>query len=672
LSGQPLLFYVAHASDPHAVAVAPALAAVAERAGWGFECYYDALRKGRHFGGGDPGEARPGWPSGGLVAGGLHLERVLRLGARYRLTALGDPSSVLWPTLEAAGAETLARSLDPAELYASAFRRLGEDVPPRVLVLDRGTQGPNEVVSAPYLYPAFWSGGPALGIDVSAGPTLHAALEHLGAKSFRGLYVGPERARSFQGGLEGVEGDVGEKTYAELTSELADRHAGWARGVLLGDPELVAAQLPKALRLRLVPLYGRPQVEVIERARDVVRAGSDPVFGRQFDDRDFFALGRLGKSLQVVDPGPPFDSAWRPRAPSPAAGEHEHVELGEPSDDELERWAAEKTVVATVLLWSGMIREVDCLPRLIDLVALTGLRAGLVLTSEAIAHADESFVELLATPVERGGVLGQLEPLLGSAGRGVAAEAEMPPEEFAAGLSDARAEAVSRLPPPLHPRGWWPLLDAPLRSVRSSPVSLRSGRPAVRFTPRGEPAAPDEHENGGDQRDARALAGRAVRSLGLEALFEERRPFDDQRPGDLDRAIAASVSAAGFSYMWSKASFGRPRVPFRAGDFVALSLTAGNWDGWSPFYTAGSARDLVRAEKRLLRGGAGWLATTVDSPLFALSGEVQEHGSRLYGLADLLARGGSSGRLVNVTPNVVARYARLLASRGSKPDPALS
>ena len=117
--------------------------------------------------------------------------------------------------------------------------------------------------------------------------------------------------------------------------------------------------------------------------------------------------------------------------------------------------------------------------------------------------------------------------------------------------------------------------------------------------------------------------------------------------------------------MWSKARFGKPAVVFHEDDFVALSLTAGNWDGWSPFYTVGSRGDLRRAERRLLRSRRpGWLVATIDSPLFALSGEVLEKGADLYRISEEVAQGGRSGRLVNVTPNVIARYARLLDARG--------
>jgi hypothetical protein len=77
----------------------------------------------------------------------------------------------------------------------------------------------------------------------------------------------------------------------------------------------------------------------------------------------------------------------------------------------------------------------------------------------------------------------------------------------------------------------------------------------------------------------------------------------------------------------------------------------------------GAAAAGVRAEPRQLRRGPGWLASTVDSPLFALSGEVWPNGARLHELARVVAAGGRSGELVNVTPGVLARYARLLHDR---------
>ena len=663
MNGRPLLLYLASGADPQRLAVGPALAAAAERAGFGFDCYYDALRRGRHYGGGEPPEAA--FAAGAPIAGGDHAGRALRLCTRYSVVALGDPGSPLWPTLDEA-AEALARSPSPAELYAAAFQRLGVEVPELVLVLDAVPQGSAAITTAPFLYPAFFAGPSALGLEASAGAEEREALERLGARRFVGLGLAPERAAEFPGGLDAEEPFDLSAGWAGFTAEAAARHRSWGRGVLLGDPAVVTAQLPKARRLRLLPLHGRPQTDAVAAVREIVETAAEPVFGRQWDDRDFFELARAGHGLQVLDPGPPFDAAAEePFAlPEPPSGEPE------PDDAQLERWASEGRVLVTLLFWCGMVRELDCLPRLIDLLATTGLRAGLVVTAETITHGSDGSLRLLAVPLDRGGAAGRIEPLLGSTGYGVAAEAYLGADRLATYLRGALADIAPLVPEALRPRGWWPLLDAPLVSQRELPLGLRGKTPVVRFRPRGEPQPSAGGGSGSSsgrapaRRDLRALVGRSVRATGLDALLEERRPYDGWRPGELDDRIVAAVREAGFDYMWSKSGFGEPRVLRRDGSFVVLPFTAGNWDGWSPFYTVGDVRSLLRAERRLLSSGRpGWLSTTIDTPLFALPGEVWEHGSRLHEIARAVAHGGKSGELLNVTPHVIARYARLLTER---------
>lgn len=684
--GRPsLLLYLGRADDLQRLAVAPALAAAAERSGWGFELYYDALRRGRHFGGGDPDQARPGTAGGSPPAGGGHVEQLAWLAAHYAIAAVGDPDALLWPVLERLGVEGVVRSRDPAEIYAGVYERLQLPIPTTVRVLDGAPHGPRGLILAPYLYPDLLSGAPALALEASGDGAARERLERLGAASFCGLGVSRERARAFPGGLDedealidesasGREGaSIGhagvEEDYAALTARLAGRHREWGTGVLLGDPELVAAQLPKARRLRLLPLYGRPQTDVIAEAGDIVRRARDPVFGRQYDDRDFFSLASEGRALQVLDAGPPFDAIHECPAPVPAPRTSQW-EL-EPDDAQLARWADEGRVLVTLLLWSGMLRELDCLPRLFDLVAETGMRAGLVITVETLEHAP-SVLSLLASPPDRGGVLGLLEPLLASTGRGVAAEVLLPDGVLASALRESAEAAERRLPPGLRPRGWWPLLDAPLRPHRSSRLGWRRRRPVLRFTPRGsDPSAsgPELAGRPGRHRDARAVVGNAVRGAGLDRFLEEWRPFERSRPGPIDERVADSVRSAGFTYMFTKAGFGSPRVVHRRSDFVALPSTAGRWDGWSPFYTVSSVGDVQEAERRLSGAGEpGWLVSTVDGPLWALPGEVWEHGAELHRIASLAAAGGSSGALVNVTPHVVARYARLLDQRARQAD----
>lgn len=100
---------------------------------------------------------------------------------------------------------------------------------------------------------------------------------------------------------------------------------------------------------------------------------------------------------------------------------------------------------------------------------------------------------------------------------------------------------------------------------------------------------------------------------------------------------------------------------YRDGEFVALNYTAGRWDGWTPFETINEVRDLQHAEKGLMRRGRpGWLLGGIDTCLWAFSGELWQRAPELAEIAGYVASGGSSGKLINVRPHVVARYARIM------------
>lgn len=154
-----------------------------------------------------------------------------------------------------------------------------------------------------------------------------------------------------------------------------------------------------------------------------------------------------------------------------------------------------------------------------------------------------------------------------------------------------------------------------------------------------------------------------VRDSRLSHVFEAYRPYERFEPGPVDPQLARTVQEAGFSYMLSKSGFGRPpHTVWSDGDFVAINYTAGQWDGWTPFETVNDVHDLRQAERKLLASGQpGWLLGSIDTCLWAFSGELWRRAPGLASIARHVAGGGVSGRLINVTPRVVARYARIIA-----------
>ena len=146
-----------------------------------------------------------------------------------------------------------------------------------------------------------------------------------------------------------------------------------------------------------------------------------------------------------------------------------------------------------------------------------------------------------------------------------------------------------------------------------------------------------------------------------------------QRGDDESSRLAPPLRGGGVPLHVSSMAVGtEPRVLLQSGPFVVLNYTAGRWDGWTPFETINDVSDLRTAERRLRNNKQpAWLLGGIDTCLWTFSGELWRHAPGLEAIASFVANGGSSGALINVTPRVIARYARLLAETGRVPQAAV-
>lgn len=683
-----LLLLLAPYRYPHKNGVAATLAWIADVVESRFDVYYDAIHFGRHYGSGNPNDpglygrhTGLGLLTGGLLGGGRHLEAVAQAIQRFEARVFCVGEVAFSPSLaslgEASGAQVhRVNDGDLAHLYEMVFDALGLAWPRTgVMVNRRPTEELDGIDS--YTYPEVYHRR-ALGIEASASAKELRSLRDHGLQQLLTCGVGSEQQAALtELGFEVVDLDLVRPgdDYAAVTRRLALRWKDRQRGWIVGDPTLVAYWLPTACREHRAAIYSVPQSQVIASLRSEIANDAEiPILGRQFGDGDFFTLSSLGQSFQVVDPcRPPLPNAqmslssWPAMLPDPRSGD--------PTDEELRAYAREGRVLSSLVFWTGMIRETENLYALTDLVALTGLRAGFVLTAQSLSWRP-SPLDLLFIPREQGGVFPGVEILLGSCGTGVAIESLLTGAQLRRHLAHA-FEQLEQLgvPAAWRPQGWWATMDAPLVPVGSQRAARRirwkSSAPyrvQIRFhrSERSALGSLEPNPAAPEGRGWRRRIGDAVRGGRLEGLFEAYRPYENFEPGPIRPDLAEAVRDAGFSYMLSKSGFGpRSRVLYEANDFVALNYTTGQWDGWTPFETVNDVKDLQRAEKTLLkRREPGWLLGTIDSCLWTFSGELWHAAPRLYAIAEHVATGGDSGRLVNVAPRVIARYARLLNASG--------
>jgi hypothetical protein len=645
--GRPgLLIFFAPADHPHRDAVCATLAWVAAAEGLLFECYYDSRPSGVHYGGGLPWRADPADLRGGTFTGGHHLEQFELLLKRFNCQAACLGATVFADALADAGIPIRATAPEVGDFYHQLFQS-SKVTRPKTLLVIGNVQG--QLSLAPYACHEIVQ---RRLIALSAGD--EEALEKI--KSERPTeveYVWNEESTS----------PVGAASVADRSLAMAARWSQHTNTFLIADPEAAGRWIPAAIRNGWAPVFGIPQADLVTRLSTQLQT-VPVVWGRQQDDRDFLALSQAGVAFQLVDPGrPPFPimgEAARPRPPAAAATAETPTE---PTDDELRRWARERRIVSTMVFWTGMVRELECLYALAEILSLTRLKAGLALTVESFNFVDSTPLALLSAAAELGGLRGQVETLLASAGAGGMIESAAPPERFARTLADSVTALARTVGEDQLPKGWWGVMDAPLLRRRIGRVKLATRPPSIKLRYRRRSlAAQTGMGPGGGRPDLRAR----IRESPLGNLFEPIRPFDESRPGRPVRSILEAVKAAGFEYALTKAEFGAPPTMATGVDGLSvLNYTAGRWDGWTPFETVNELGDLVRAERRLLRSKKpGWLLGGIDSCLWTFSGHVWDRGRELRDMCRWMAGGGSSGELVNVTPGTAARYARVLANEG--------
>jgi len=568
-------------------ALLPTIAWLAKSKGYMFDCYIDSPRAGDHFGGGDYAIRDLGRLTGSLVSGGHHIEEFL-----YTLNNYDTEIHSLGETLFAGYCQA-EKSKRIVELYAKVLKYFR--VKPKQIVMI-GSE------CAPYLYPEIFF-RKALGVHDSLSSKDLAKLTKI--RKIKCFHVAKEKIEILR--RKGYEIEIIDQLnldedFSNTTLRILERWKHRCKGFILGDPVLVSSWIPFACASSRIALYGRPQTDVIPH----MVSDNKVVLGRQYSDQDFFELSKRSMSLQVIDPVPPVFRIRRIK-------KLQIPKLTEPTDIELRAYAREGRILTSVVFWTGATRELENLYRIIDLIALTDLKAGIVSTTDTFKYWN-SALDLIAVPKESGGVWPNIEPLLGCSGRGVCIESLMDPEILKQELIKARRELAHYTD--FAPKGYWVTMDAEMKK---------------KFVI--------------ESLNTRGVVGKVARRTGLAP----KRPYDMYKPDTISKGVLDAAKHAGFEYMLTKSGFGKSKLLNQKP--LVIPYTVGRWDGWTPFYTINNVSDLKKVKK-----GPGWILGTIDSCLWTFSGNIWDKGRELKKIADYL----TSWKFVNTTPGTIARYAEII------------
>ena len=585
---KPVLWLVLSEMDnPDIPAVLPTVAWLGDRAGALVECYLEAARDGQLF-------ARHGST---VLGGAHHLQfNYLHLVFDVRAILYGTPQ-LFASSLRQFGTPILAQATTPAALYRALLPHAPGPAPTNAVLLPDApvTIAGRPFELAPYCFPEVYF-RQALGFTPANDRAEFAAL--------------PAPA-CFTPGAPALDAIAPEDSIGSVTLRLARRWQARARGVVFGDPPAVLAQLPTHCRERRVAVYapcvGKPLREVTshpylefasaiadETAQLAVALGNRVIVGRQTGDADLFVWARHGVCIRIIDPNRPafpvvatVPHRWTAPTTPPAEPE--------PSDDELRRYAREGRRLSTLIVHSGEMAHNEAMLNFCELASWSGLKLGLAVHDVRYTSCPQLW-ELLATPRERGGVRGLVEPVLHAGGRGVMAECNCPPALLTEHCRTALAEIRAIAGDAGTPRGYYAFCDTDLETTT-----------AIR---------PD--------------------------LF-------------------AAVADAGLDYFISSAHPGRNLLLHRPDRIAVLNQTCRTFCSGSPFVRINGSEGYGYAAGI----SPGWFIATLDAPVVAFMPYIWREGARYMQLFDAVMGRGN----LNVTPHVVARYARMLDELGLLPPP---
>lgn len=599
-----LLFVLGKYSQRSKNAIAATLAWITEKKGYLLEVYYDSYRSGRHYCG-EPFRFKNNIiPEedyfGGTVLGGFHHEQFYFLNNYFDVEyVLLNKNLLFESSIRSFGKTIINAGLDTPEVYQSLLEHFSLPCPQEATMV-------NSVISSQFrfgldslCYPdIFYS--QTLGIDNSLSNRDLFKLKLMGIQKINCVLLPSDDIQRLE--KNGFEINIidslkEDDNYKTITRRICKRWSDKAQQVALSDPVLASFWLPWYCRHRCISLFDFEVEKVIP---DVISVASQKkqrvVFGRQNSDQDILALSKKNIAIQIIDPNRPPFSIMETVEYSWSKQEKSYYE-DEPSDEQLKDYAKNGIVLGTILFHSGDLRHSDIIPRVFDFVAMNRLKIGVGITAQWYQYVPE-LLELINIPMESGGLFPHVEPLLYTGGLGIIAEGNgyVDIDVLINNLKESKQIIQKTCGLNNIPRGYYTFLDIQLRD-------WTKGRPE---------------------------------------LYE-------------------AIADLGFDYMICSLNPGESAVQYRKDRFVALNLSTPFFSFYSNFIRANDINEISLCEDRCIeRKKPGWVIAALDSPIWGFEYAPWESGNKLKEIASYMTSGGNTGKLINVTPYTISRYARIL------------
>jgi len=609
-----LWLLVADHTHPENHLIMPTLAWMAKVAGAAFECYLEAERNGKLFA-----------STGSTVVGGHHFQQFnyLHLVFDLKVIILGD-STVFQSTLDLTQAEIVVKSSSSAAIYAAVIQRFALALPSTLIVAAAlsiiqyaPTHGTRVELSSieigPYLYPEIYF-RQALALSPASLIELSQALPHYQPEQVGCLFLTNEAltqcAERYPECII-LDEKLATDHWASMTLRLARRWIKQAQGVAFGDPACILSMLPALCREERVavyaPLINKPLREI--KVSWYTEDASEISF-----ETGQLAIETGNRVLVGRQTGDGDLFEWSKVGVC--------LQISDPNRPAF-------PIVNTITHnWRVDASLYDQEPDDADLLKYA--RQGKVLAtilwhSGEIAH-NEAMVNLIDLVCCTGLKMGM----------GVHAERYRTCPQFweLIGIPRSKGGTQGLIEPLLHAGGMGVLAE-----VNCPPYQLNT------FCHRA-------------LEQIREIAGAANLPKGYLAFLDT----DLEQLAVIKPEVYQAIAETGLQYIISSAKPGRNRIIHEDSACITLNQSCRTIMSSSPFIRISTVEDLPHNDNQMK---PAWVIATLDAPVVAFNPYIWRKGSAFMDIVNWLQNGKD---IVNVTPHVISRYARILRTYGYLPE----
>ncbi|MGV8050208.1 MAG: hypothetical protein AB2L21_07670 [Anaerolineaceae bacterium] len=435
-NSKDLLFFYSHENCPARATALPVLAWLAEKKGIAYDGYF-CVRPSLA----DIGDAMP-------YTGNKHDEQFYFTANFYKTIyffALTEETPIQFERfLLGRGNSQIVKkcSLNLDEFYKEIFAIFNEPLPTEAVVFPSSTlQFPNERVELgdfiipgeskldSFCYPeTFYRNALAFYYEWPDDKVKH--LINQGLKKVCLIFCPDEAKKRFEDmglAVEIIDTVKPDDNYTTITSRLAERWLDKASGFALGNDPITLRWTPKYLRERILPIAA---VQSLPQAAKVLgeltdKVGNKLVWGSQvYDDGIISDLSKqdivfsLVHDVEVgitIKDQTKLPKSWLGEAPDPWDEEYD--------DEFLLKQIHDGKIPVCFVHYAADLGHLPVVTRYLDLHSIDGLVDGLAFPATYWLYGEEQLEQFYISK-EMGGVFPTAEPLLSSAGMGVATEAK--------------------------------------------------------------------------------------------------------------------------------------------------------------------------------------------------------------------------------------------------------